>query len=214
MNAAGEPSDFPWPYWLLRLVGAGSEQALWDAIWSVGGSPPYGGVSYAEAAEVYALLEAYRGPGMAEDGRYSAVAAHLGGRPDDVLALEVFRTHDRIASRPETIDGDDVANGLELSLRLSHTGAASYFLLLQAQLAFTAEDVATAKALTFEALQALAALCTVDPVYVEQLTKAAANGTQFAVMDGDVDAARTAARILETLGAQELIGPLAERLLR
>src|SRR5687768_5529413 len=91
-DAERDDSPPAWPHWMARFVGSGGDEgAFWDLIWSVGGSPPYGGVGYDEASAVYELLEAYRGPGMAPDSHYDRVSGFLAGRPDAVLALEAFR---------------------------------------------------------------------------------------------------------------------------
>lgn len=54
----------------------------------VGGSPPYGGISYDEAAAVFELLEDFRGPSQASDASYSKVESFIEGRPECVHALD------------------------------------------------------------------------------------------------------------------------------
>jgi hypothetical protein len=213
MAATPDPSSNPWPHWLLRYVAANNEQAFWDVVWSVGGSPPWGGITYEEAAAVYQLLELYRGPSMAPESAYTAVAEYLGGRPRDVLALEAFRIHDRIASRPEAITTADVEAGLQLAHELEHPALACYFALLLAQVTHESQNVGAAKDVLFEVLPALVALCMTDDVYFEQLLKAAQNAASFAVMDGDVEHARVAAQILRELGAEDRLGELGNYLL-
>src|SRR6185436_7424701 len=55
----------PWPHFLIRYMLQNDESTFEDLIWSVGGSPPYGGVSYEEAKAIFELVENYRGPGTA-----------------------------------------------------------------------------------------------------------------------------------------------------
>jgi hypothetical protein len=81
--ATEDPSSKPWPHWVLRYIGANNQQAYWDAVTSVGGSPPWGGIGYDEAGAVYNLLEQYMGPSRASDSAYNAVAAYLAGRRGD-----------------------------------------------------------------------------------------------------------------------------------
>ena len=71
-------ADIPWPNWILRYVGADAPDAMEDLVWSVGGSPPYGGVSYDEASEVYNLLEKFMGPGKAPKAAYDSVLKFAG----------------------------------------------------------------------------------------------------------------------------------------
>jgi hypothetical protein len=211
--ATEDPSSQPWPHWVMRYIGANNQQAYWDAITSVGGSPPWGGIGYDEAGAVYNLLEQYMGPSTASDSAYDAVAAYLAGRPDDVLALEAFRIHDRIASNPEAFMEEDVAAGMELARQLNHPGVACYFALLQSQLFYQRNDVKAAKEQLFEVLQPFIMLAMIDPVYIEQVLKAAQNAASFAVMDGDIENARIAAMILRELGAEDRLGDLRDRLL-
>ncbi len=72
-------SSKAWPYWMLRYMMKDDEQAFEDLVWSVGGSPPYGGISYEEAKVVYHLIEDYRGKGMASPARYKAVRKFVTG---------------------------------------------------------------------------------------------------------------------------------------
>src|SRR4051794_41931081 len=98
MTETSDNSSKPWPYWMLRYVAANDPRAFHDLVWSIGGSPPYGGVSYEEAELVYHMLKEYQGPGEASQAQYDSISERLGGRPEAVTALEIFRIHDRIAS--------------------------------------------------------------------------------------------------------------------
>ena len=80
-----------WPFWMLRFVATDDPDAFSDLIWSVGGSPPYGGVSYDEGAAVYELLESYRGAGEATPEAYDAVRAHIADNVERQDALEHIR---------------------------------------------------------------------------------------------------------------------------
>jgi len=213
ITAESDLTVLPWPFWLLRYVAANSEQAMWDAIWSVGGSPPYGGVGWEEASAVYNLLEQYRGPGRAPDDAYAAVERHLAGRPNDVLALEVFRIHDHIASDPTNVGSEDVEAGLDLAQRLDHMGLMCYFAMLQSQRAYEHQDIGAAKEISLQVLPVLMTLFADDPVYGLQLAKTAQSAASFAVMDGDVESGRLAAQVLRQLGDEDRLGSLRDSLL-
>jgi hypothetical protein len=198
---------------MLRYVAANDRAAFNDLVWSVGGSPPYGKVGYDEAERIYKLLELFSGPGVAPGAAYDDIAALLGGRPDAVMALEVFRIHDRVASNPSGFARADVDAGLAIAQELEHAGLTGYFLLLRAQLAHGSGDIDEAKRDTLEALPLLVRLVAEDRVYLEQARKAAQNGASFSAMEGDFANARIAAEILNALGAGERLGPLREKLL-
>src|SRR5262245_47491464 len=100
------PSNTPWPYWMLRYIATDDEKAFWDLVWSVGGSPPYGGVSYEEAKAVYDLLEDYRGPGEASPSSYTAVKKFAKGNQERLDALEAFSINDKITSASDSFSAD------------------------------------------------------------------------------------------------------------
>jgi hypothetical protein len=77
-----EDSSKPWPYWMLRAMMSDDKQGFSDLVWSVFGSPPYGGISYEEAGAVYDLIEDFRGSGMASGARYDAVRSVLREHPE------------------------------------------------------------------------------------------------------------------------------------
>jgi hypothetical protein len=213
MTTGSDRSSKPWPYWMLRYVASNDPRAFSDLVWSVGGSPPYGKVNYEEAELVYKLLETFQGPGAASPALYDRVSERLGGRPDAVTALEVFRIHDRIASDPSAYTKEDVDAGLALAGELNHVGLTCYFLLLRAGLAHRNGDIDDAKSDTLDALTALVPLVAEDPVYLEQARKAAQNAASFCAMEGDLVRAKLAAEILRSLGAEQRLGSLRDRLL-
>ena len=123
-----ERTDTPWPVWMLRFIATDAPSALDDLTWSVGGSPPYGGVSYDEASAVYDFLEQYRGPGMAPQSAYDAVLRLAGDKPDAVDVLDIFRCYDEVTSSPDSFAAEPVERGLELCRKVNHTGAQATFL--------------------------------------------------------------------------------------
>src|SRR5262249_25022690 len=147
----GERADRPWPYWMMRYVGSDDRQALEDLIWSVGGSPPYGGVSRDEAEAVYNLLEAYRGPGAAGEARYEKVRAPTRWRPDRVAVLDIFHCADQIQSTSDSYGREPVDRGLALARQVGHRGAEASFLSFQAGWLFRIGDNAAAADSTLQA---------------------------------------------------------------
>jgi hypothetical protein len=184
---------------MLRYVGSDDPGAFSDLIWSVGGSPPYGGVSHEEAGAVYELLEAHQGPGVASEQAFAKLDPYL----DDALkraTIEIFRVRDRIASAPESFGAKEVAEGLRLADSLNHQGCGAYFTLLAAQLRYQEGNITEAKDLAFQALTMLAALTLKDQAYMRQMLAAGANGASFAAMDGDLPSARQVLDLLEGYG--------------
>ena len=202
MGQHPEPTAQPWPYWMLRFIASnGDEDAYSDLVWSVAGSPPYGGVGVAEADAVYELLEAYVGPGVAGADCYDRVSRLLDGRPDAVLALAVFRIHDRIASDPDGFAPSDVAAGRTFATESGHAGLATYFDLLAAEVALRNERITVAKDLLLAVLPRLTALAADDRAYVGQARVVAQNAAEVAATVGDTNRARIATAVMEVLAA-------------
>jgi len=194
-----DTTSLAWPHWLLRFAASDDPDAFEQLIWSVGGSPPYGGVSQKEASAVYELLEDYHGPGMASAVAYAKVAKFLKD-PKTRRALELFRIRDRIASAPEDVSPEDVNEGLRLATELSHRGCHAYFQLLAAQLFHQRGDIAAARQYALTALTTFAALSLEDRAYMGQMLKAAVNATSFSAMEGEFAAARQTLGLVEAYG--------------
>ena len=205
---SSDPTTTPWPYWMLRYVATDDAGALDDLIWSVGGSPPYGGVSYEEAAAVYELLEDYRGAGAASDGSYAAVLAFLEAGSEPAVTVEVFRCADTIQSDPENYGLDPVERGLQLSRQLGHNGAEASFLLFQAGWYIRQRDDVSARDLTRQALEIFLELAEADEAYATRVGQSAANSVSLMARAGDVDGARN---LLASL-ADVMDADLAEQL--
>jgi len=188
-------SDIPWPEWMLRYVATDTPETMEDLIWSVGGSPPYGGVSYEEASAVYELLEGFMGPAAAPASAYESVLRFAGDRQDARTALEIFRCYDQIVSSSSSFSEKPVERGLELSARAGHNGAQATFLAFLSNLAYRGGDVDTARDATLEALERFLELATEDPAYKHRIT--ATNAISFTALAGNLEEAR---RLLLQLG--------------
>jgi hypothetical protein len=193
------PTSLAWPHWLLRYAASDDRGAFEQLIWSVGGSPPYGGVSYEEASAVYELLEEYQGPGMASAAAYGKVAKFLKD-PKARKALELFRIRDSIASASENLRPEDAEEGLRLATELNHRGCQAYFQLLGAQVFQQQGDIAEARQRALTALTTFAALSLNDQAYMGQMIKAAVNATSFSAMEGEFAAARQTLGLVEKFG--------------
>jgi hypothetical protein len=193
---------------MLRYVGSDDHGALDDLVWSVGGSPPYGGVSYDEAAAVYELIEDYTGPGAAHPASYAKVESRLepGSRP--AVALEIFRCADEVNSAPDTFGPGPVATGLQLARDIGHRGAEASFLSFEAMQHMREGDNATARSLILEALANYLELAEDDAVYTERVRQSAVNAISFTAMTGDLAEARnllsTLAEVVDASTAEQL----------
>jgi hypothetical protein len=185
-----ERTERAWPYWMMRYVGSDDRQAMEDLIWSVGGSPPYGGVSWEEAEAVYELLEAYRGPGAADEAHYDKVRATIPSRPDRLVVLDIFHCADQIQSRPDSYGREPVDRGLALARQVGHRGAEATFLSFEAGWLFRAGDVAAAADRTVQALEAFLELADGDPVYEKRVEQSAQNAVGLTARSGDEARAR------------------------
>jgi hypothetical protein len=195
---------------MLRYVGSDDIKAMNDLMVSVGGSPPWGGVSYDEASAVYELLEDYSGPGAAADASYAAVLAFLDGGSDSALTVEVFRCVDAIQSDPEDYGRDPVDRGLKLARRLGHPGAEASFLSFEAGLHIRQGDDESARKLTRKALDMFLELADADEAYTKRVQQSAANAVSLTARTGDLVEAR---RLFDDL-ADVMDSDVAEKLRR
>jgi tetratricopeptide (TPR) repeat protein/CHAT domain-containing protein len=180
-----ERQSHPWPFWMLRYIASGDREAFNDLIWSVGGSPPYGNVSYNEASAVYDLLEEYRGPGTAPAAAYEAVQKYIGGNTERMQALELFRIHDRIASNADDYTDEDVSDGLELATAVGHSGMRAYFLNLQGSTHNKRQDIPAAKAAFLNSLSLFLTAWAEDQAYADRVMTDFQNAIILCVADGD-----------------------------
>ena len=179
------PSALPWPYWMQRYIATDDEQAFWDLVWSVGGSPPYGGVSYEEAKAVYDLLEDYRGAGEASPASYAAVKMFAKGHQERLDALEAFKINDEITSAPESFGADVAARGSRLAAKIGHKGLKCVFLAYEAQVTHRNGDVGRARDLTIDALKLGLLLAAEDAAYGKRVAQLAQNAIALMAMSGD-----------------------------
>jgi tetratricopeptide (TPR) repeat protein len=214
MHSEADRTAVAWPEWMLRYVASGTREAFEELVWSVGGSPPWGGVSWEEAEAVYELVEAYQGAGEAPESAYRK-ALDLAGDRRRVLALEVFRLHDRIASAPDRFGEDDVEAGLALARESEHGPLTAYFQTLRAQLLHLGGQVTDALELTRAAMMTFTIAGIQDPVYATNARNAGQNAVSFAALDGDFRLARAMIEQIRPLGLpdgfQQLDRLLGER---
>jgi hypothetical protein len=191
-----------WPFWMLRYVATDDPEAMNDLIWSVGGSPPYGGVRYEEAEAVYELIEGFRGPGEASAERYRRVEAYIKNDDQRRQALAAFRCSDQITSSPESFTLKPVDRGLRLAREIGHSGVEAVFLGYKSAYLLRDGDVKGARDSTKEALDRYLALVDADPAYANRIRQSAQNLISFTAMSGDIPGAW---KLLQGLG--ELLPP-------
>lgn len=186
----------PWPHWMLDYMLQDDEESMEDLIWSVGGSPPYGGISYEEAAAVYELIEDFRGPGRASAARYDAVRKFLKKHPDRERMLELFRCYDEIVSDSESYPQAVADKGLAIATEMGEQAAVGLFQLFQAGVMIRAHQNAAAAKRTIEALENLLQAAASRPACAHRAESAAQNAVALTALGGD----RTrAAELLEDL---------------
>ena len=204
--------DVSWPYWMVRYIVADTPEALDDLMWSVGGSPPYGGVAFDEAKAVYLLVEQFTGPGRASEAAYAAVERFLTERAEASRALEAFRIFDRVASNSETYTDQDLRIGGVNAVDVVDEPLSSYFDFLAAQLRYRERDVEKAYQLSQRAIDSLKRHFDADPAYRLRLVNTLTNTCSFAVMNGDFLEARRHAAVLEALGEGKMLQGLRDLL--
>lgn len=201
-----ERTSIPWPFWLARQMVADSPEAFEDVIWSVGGSPPYGGVSYDEAAAVYELLEDYRGPGQASDASYEKVAGFIQDQPDRLNTLEAFRVNDAITSFSDSYSIETVQRGAQLAEALDQDGLRALFEAYEAGILIRNGDDEGARDLSLDALKRMLPLAAEDAVYSNRVAQLAQNAVALTARAGDVEMARKLQEQLREVLDPNLVG--------
>lgn len=216
-NVAQHEAAQAWPYWLLRYVATSEPQALMDVMTSVTASPPYGSVSVEEASAVDNLLQEYMGQGQASAECYEALTRFTSSDQQKLLALEIFRIHDAIASSPDDFPESSVELGSSLAHELQHEGAIVYFDLLRAQLCQTRGDIEDAYKLTFAGFNQLLRLALKDQIYAKRSGDITGNVVVMAVLNGEFEIVRKTIESADAMGVamqlddiRQSIGPRPE----
>lgn len=186
-----DQTSVPWPQWMLRYIGANNEEAFTDLMWSVGGSPPYGGVTYDEGAAVYRLLESHTGAGEASPAAFAEVRSLAAGRQGALAALDAFECYDAIVTAPDSIAPALTDRALELADNIGHDGARAGLLVLAGQARMQQSDLVESTHLFQDALALFAMLAERDGAYEERLRMTAQNAISMTANAGDLGTARS-----------------------
>ena len=176
----------PWPDWMLRFIASNDEGAFEDLIWSVGGSPPYGGVTYDEGQAVYDFLD---GPDVASPEKYKVLKSLIEDNSERLATLEVYRVNNQITDAPESFTADSVKKGRALAEKLNHDGVRGLFLLYDSQLAHRNGDLEHARSRTVEGLTIFLRLADQDSAYALRAAQAAQNAISLTALSGDLETA-------------------------
>jgi hypothetical protein len=200
-------TEIAWPHWMLRYLGSGDKEAMEDLIGSVGGSPPYGGVSDEEASAVYDLIEDYRGPDAASAASYERMQPFTAGDAHRQRVLEIFRCADEIQSDSARYGAAPVKRGLALSRQAGHRGVEASFLAYEAGLLYRSGNLPAARDRTLEALDVFLEEADEDPVYATRVRQTAQNAVSLTAMGGDQKMARellqNLARVIEPAAGEQ-----------
>jgi tetratricopeptide (TPR) repeat protein len=200
-----ERSEVKWPFWLVRYIASDSKEAFNDLIWSVGGSPPYGGVAYDEASAVYELLEDYLGEGKASEGSYAKVEKFIINKPVEMKAMEAFRIYDKVVSNSENYTLKDLRIGNEDAVDVVDQPLTAYFNLLKAGVYYREGDPVNAYQFAIKAVDPLLTFQQNDAVYLDRLAAALTNSAVFANLNGDMAEARRCAFELKKIGRSQML---------
>jgi hypothetical protein len=207
--SANIDSSLGWPHWMVRYMLHDSADALEELIWSVGGSPPYGGISYEEAAAVFQLVENFRGKGMASPAHYAAVRKLIRGHRERERVMDLFECYDEIVSASDTYSRATANKGLAIAESIGAPAPIGLFKLYQAGVAGREGRNGEAATLTLEALDLFLSAVEDDPGLAQRVAAAAQNAIALTAMAGN---RAQAAKLLDDLG--EVLAPGAEGQLR
>jgi tetratricopeptide (TPR) repeat protein len=208
MTQDQQPKDrtsFGWNWWLLRYMASDDKTAFNDLVWSVGGSPPYGGISYEEAGAVYDMLESFLGAGLMDQNLYKKVEQMVANQNDRLDVLHLFGCYDRITSAPDNILQEDVEEGLKLSTKIGHAGVIAYFRSLQAELYFKNGDIPYAREIIEKVLPVFTLLAIKDVAYSSRAISTMKNAVAFTALDGDFSGAHELMNRINKAGMGDLL---------
>ena len=208
-----EKNEIKWPFWMVRYIVADTKQALDDLIWSVGGSPPYGNVSYEEAEAVYNLIQDFMGSDKATERSYAKVEKFIINKPVELKAIEAFRIYDIVASNSANYAYNDLRIGNDDAVDVVDQPLSSYFNLLKAGLKYKEGDLKEALKLSVKAVDPLLNFAQNDPVYLNRLSQTLTNTAMFATLNGDLAEARRCANELKKIGKQSMLANFEHLLL-
>jgi hypothetical protein len=185
-----------WPHYLLRVMMQDDASTMEDLIWSVGGSPPYGGIPHEEAEAVFQLIEDYRGAGEAPPERYVAVRKVVRGHPERQQVLDLFECYDKIVSASDSYSQDAVDAGLAIAKSMEDPACIGLFMLFGAGIMSRERRNADAARVTLEALDLLLMAADENPAARRRVEQAAQNAVALTALAGDVP---KASELLDTL---------------
>jgi tetratricopeptide (TPR) repeat protein len=119
-----------------------------------------------------------------------------------------------VASDPDGFTLKDLHVGGVDTIDATEEPLRSYFHLLNAQICVRTGNYSGAKELTVKAVEVLRAFTTQDAIYLNRLSQASTNAASLSALDGEFDRARAYASVLKELGADEMLGPIREQLLK
>ena len=161
------------------------EQAFSGLLWSAGGSPPFGGISYDEAKAVYELTESFLGKGMPSKPRYDIVRRHLRWHPKRERTLDLFHCYDEIVSESPNYSQEVAKNGLTIASSMQEPGAIGLFRLFEAQVLTREGRTADAAEPSVEALDDLLSAAEKEPACGHRVAQAGQNAVLLTAMAGD-----------------------------
>jgi hypothetical protein len=197
-----------WPYWLLRYMMMDDEQSFEDLVWSVGGSPPYGGISYEEAEAVFNLIENFRGGGMASDTHYETVRKFIKKHSDRSQVLDLFYHYDKIVSSPENYTIETADQGLAIAEEIGEAGMIGLFKLFQSGVLAREGKNFEAADLVAGALDLFLEVAEKDPSCTHRVEQAAQNAIAWTALAGDIPRAKKLLEDLSEVLPEKSIGQL------
>lgn len=161
-------SSEPWTYWLLRMVGSGTQQTIADVCGVVDMQRRTGRLPAAQADALDRLVEQFVGPGTVDPPTAALVRQAF---PDGVetVVIELFLLHDRLASGDPGVTLPEIELAVQASDQIDSDAARTFFLGVWSQHAAQAGWLDEAIQAAEGALALADGLAAADPEYMHRL---------------------------------------------
>jgi hypothetical protein len=161
-------STLPWTYWLLRMIGSGTQQTIADVFGVIDGQRKTGVITAAEADALDRLIEQFVGPGTVDDATASHVRRTFPSGNEQIV-IELFLLHDRLASGDANVTLPEIQAGVQFSEELKSPDACVFFLGVFGQYLAQAGYLDEAIIAAEQALDGCETLVAADAEYTNRL---------------------------------------------
>jgi hypothetical protein len=162
-------SPLPWADWMLRMIGAGTPQSIADLFGVIDQMRKRSRLTDIEADALDRLLEQYIGPDEVDETTARTVLDTFAGAEREHRVLELFMTHDQLASHERPVPISEVQRAVTQADELGSLAARTYFAGVWCEKAAQLGAVESAVAELWNVLGQLETLADEDPEFSDRI---------------------------------------------